>query len=44
MRFDDVPACEPEGDRVHVVIDTPAGSGNKYKFEEKLGVFRLRRR
>jgi inorganic pyrophosphatase len=43
MRFDDVPPCEPEGDRVHVVIDTPAGSRNKYKFDEKLGIFRLSR-
>jgi len=26
MRFDDVPPCEAERDRVHVIIDTPAGS------------------
>jgi inorganic pyrophosphatase len=43
MRFDEVPPCEPDGDRVHVVIDTPAGSRNKYKFDEKLGIFRLSR-
>jgi inorganic pyrophosphatase len=43
MRFDDVPPCEPGGDRVHVVIDTQAGSPNKYKFDEKLGIFRLSR-
>jgi inorganic pyrophosphatase len=43
MRFDEVPPCEPDGGRVHVVIDTPAGSRNKYKFDEKLGIFRLSR-
>jgi hypothetical protein len=43
MRFDEVPPCEPGGDPVHVVIDTPAGSPNKYKFDEKLGIFRLSR-
>jgi len=43
MRFDDVPPYEAEGDRVHVLIDTPAGSRNKYKFDEKLGLLRLSR-
>jgi inorganic pyrophosphatase len=43
MRFDDVPPYEPEGDRVHVIIETPAGSRSKYKFDEKLGIFRLSR-
>jgi inorganic pyrophosphatase len=43
MRFDDVPPREADSDRVHVVIDTPAGSPNKYKFDEKLGIFRLSR-
>ena len=28
---------------VHVVIDTPRGSANKYKFDEDLGIFRISR-
>jgi inorganic pyrophosphatase len=43
MQFDDLPSCQPGSDRVHVVIDTPAGSRNKYKFDAKLGIFRLSR-
>ncbi|MGH9943064.1 MAG: inorganic diphosphatase [Pyrinomonadaceae bacterium] len=30
-----------DAENVHVVIDTPKGSRNKYKLEEKLGVFML---
>ncbi len=29
---------------VHVLIDTPAGSANKYKFDEEYGLFRISRR
>ncbi len=43
MRFDRVPARSPERDCVHVIIDTPAGSANKYKFDDELGVFRVSR-
>jgi inorganic pyrophosphatase len=39
----EIPPREADGDRVHLVIDTPAGSRNKYKYDEKLGVFRLSR-
>lgn len=35
------PASNP--DLVHVVIDTPKGSRNKYKLDESLGCFRLSR-
>jgi inorganic pyrophosphatase len=35
------PVDAPSGD-VHVVIDTPRGSRNKYAFEPALGVFALR--
>jgi len=28
---------------VHVIVDTPAGSANKYKFDDELGVFRVSR-
>jgi inorganic pyrophosphatase len=43
VSFDHIPAREPNSKRVHVVIDTPAGSRNKYKFDEQLGVFRISR-
>jgi inorganic pyrophosphatase len=43
MGLENVPPCDPGGEHVHVVIDTPAGSRNKYKFDEKLGLFRLSR-
>jgi inorganic pyrophosphatase len=35
---------EPASGRVHVLIDTPAGSRNKYKFDTDLGVFCISRR
>ena len=31
---------EATGD-LHVIIDTPKDSRNKYKFDEKLGLFKL---
>jgi inorganic pyrophosphatase len=34
------PFAEKAGD-VHVIIDTPRGSRNKYKWDEKLGVLKL---
>jgi inorganic pyrophosphatase len=44
MTFKKVPAREPGTGRVHVIIDTPAGSANKYKFDEEYGVFRVSRK
>jgi inorganic pyrophosphatase len=43
MRFDRVPPRSPDGLGVHVIVDTPAGSANKYKFDEELGLFRISR-
>lgn len=39
----DIPPREAGSGRVHVVIETPAGSRNKYKYDENLAVFRLSR-
>ena len=36
-------ARDPKSGLVRVVIDTPAGSRNKYKFDIELGVFKLSR-
>src|SRR5215470_6296786 len=38
-----LPPREAGSGRVHVVIDTPAGSRNKYKYDEGLEVFRISR-
>jgi inorganic pyrophosphatase len=32
-----------EGGLVHVIVDTPKGSGNKYKYDPKLRLFKLSR-
>jgi inorganic pyrophosphatase len=40
---DTLPAREARSGRVHVLIDTPAGSRNKYKYDAHLGVFRISR-
>jgi inorganic pyrophosphatase len=37
----ELPAVEPESGRVNVVVDTPKGSRNKYKFDERQGQWRL---
>ena len=34
-------ARDPESGAVQVVIDTPSGSRNKYKYDEAKGLFRL---
>ena len=39
----DIPPREADTGRVHVVIDTPAGSRNKYKYDETFAVFRVSR-
>ncbi|HYX73801.1 MAG TPA: inorganic diphosphatase [Steroidobacteraceae bacterium] len=41
--FEDIPPRESGSGRVHVVIDTPAGSRNKYKYDEQFGIFRISR-
>lgn len=38
-----VPPREAGSRRVHVIIDTPAGSRNKYKYDSKLHMFRVSR-
>ncbi len=38
-----IPSRERGSGRVHVIIDTPAGSRNKYKYDEELDTFRLSR-
>lgn len=42
-RLDQLPTRNANRKWVHVVIDTPRGSRNKYKYDELLGVFRLSR-
>src|SRR5215471_17186648 len=37
----ELPAAEPDSGRVNVVVDTPRGSRNKYKFDERHGQWRL---
>ena len=39
----DLPAVDPDTGLVRVVIDTPKGSRNKYKFDPTLGVLKLSR-
>jgi inorganic pyrophosphatase len=36
-----LPARDPDSDHVNVVVDTPKGSRNKYKYDEKSQVWRL---
>jgi inorganic pyrophosphatase len=43
MVIADLPARPPGSKLVHVVIDTPKGSRNKYKLDAALGCFRLSR-
>lgn len=38
-----LPPREPGSRRVNVIIDTPAGSRNKYKYDSKLHLFRISR-
>jgi inorganic pyrophosphatase len=39
--INDLPAVDPESERLNVVVDTPKGSRNKYKFDEENGLWRL---
>ena len=43
VRLHQLPARASNSRWIHVVIDTPKGSRNKYKYDELLGVFRLSR-
>src|SRR5262245_56075811 len=36
-----LPARDPDSGLVNVVIDTPKGSRNKYKYDKEVGLFRL---
>ena len=36
-----LPARDPDSDHVNVVVDTPKGSPNKYKYDEKSQIWRL---
>jgi inorganic pyrophosphatase len=40
---DQLPVRERGTRRIHVLIETPAGSRNKYKYDRALGVFRVSR-
>ena len=39
--FADLPAFDPESDDLNVIIETPKGSRNKFKYDEALRLFRL---
>lgn len=39
--INDLPAVDRETSRLNVVIDTPKGSRNKYKYDPTLGIWRL---
>jgi inorganic pyrophosphatase len=39
----EIESRDPDSDDVRVVIDTPAGSRNKYKFDPSAGLFRIAR-
>jgi inorganic pyrophosphatase len=39
--FDKVSPFDEESGDLHVVVDTPKGSRNKYEFDEKLNLFKL---
>jgi inorganic pyrophosphatase len=38
-----LPARDPDSDLVNVVVDTPKGSRNKYKYDEKSQIWRLKK-
>jgi inorganic pyrophosphatase len=39
--FAGLPAFDPESEDLNVIIETPKGSRNKFKYDEKLHLFRL---
>src|SRR5262252_5677838 len=42
-RLDRLPAWTGHGDAIQVVIETPKGSRNKYAYDPKVGLFRLKK-
>ena len=43
FRLHDIKTYDSKSMRINVVIDTPKGSRNKYKYDEDLGLFRVSR-
>ena len=43
LRLNDIETYDRHSKRVNVIIDTPRGSRNKFKYDEALGLFRLSR-
>ena len=43
MKLMDLEPRDPQSGLVRVIVDTPRGSRNKYKFDEELGLFKLSR-
>jgi inorganic pyrophosphatase len=41
LSVNELPAVDPGSGRLNVVVDTPKGSRNKYKFDEQLNQWRL---
>jgi inorganic pyrophosphatase len=41
VSIEELPAVDPDSGRLNVVVDTPMGSRNKYKFDEQSGQWRL---
>jgi inorganic pyrophosphatase len=41
--FARIPVRDPESGMVNVIVDTPRGSQNKYKYDETLGVYTISR-
>jgi inorganic pyrophosphatase len=39
-----LPARAEQGDLVNLIVDTPKGSRNKFRYDEELGLFRLSKR
>lgn len=39
--LDELPSFDPETGELNAVVDTPKGSRNKFKYDEKTGVFKL---
>lgn len=39
--FEELPSFDPETGELNAVVDTPKGSRNKFKYDEKMGVFKL---
>jgi inorganic pyrophosphatase len=39
--INELPATDPDSGRLNVVVDTPKGSRNKYKFDERRGLWLL---